>query len=434
MHSPTVSIVIPTHNRRQLLRQLLDGLGAQSYPLAQIEVLVVADNCTDGTATMVQSYAAPFSLRLIQHAERCAAVTRNLGATRATGDLLLFLDDDIEPTPELVQAHVRRYKRGSRRVVIGYLPPMVTKLDFFQSELRLWWISTFWPMSTPGHRFVYTDLLSGNFSLERDFFQEVGGFDDSLLCREDYELGMRLIQAGAEFRFAPDALGYHHEKTDLRRALRRKYDEGLADIVIGRRYPELRSTFLAARLMKYHTLLHSVLQMLVFNLPLLGDWLAARGLQGLQLLEFLRLRGLWRFALDGLLAYWYWRGIAEGIGSRRRFYEWMSDFIAPKRKGEAILDLRSGIAAATAHLDAERPHSAQIWYGDCFVGQIAAEPGAECLTGAHLRPWLMDHGATSLFNAVAEQNGLSTAEDAMINLPSQIADLPMPTLREMIPF
>jgi glycosyltransferase involved in cell wall biosynthesis len=405
MQSPSVSIVIPTHNRCSLLRQLLDGLGAQTYPLSQIEVLVVADNCTDETATMVRDYVASFTLRFFEHSACCAAVTRNLGASQASGHFLLFLDDDIEPTPHLVEAHVRRHEQASQRVVIGYLPAVGKRMDFFQVELRSWWLATFMPMSSPGYRFVYTDLLSGNFSLARSLFQCVDGFDASLRCREDYELGMRLIQAGAEFCFAADALGYHHEMTDLRRSLRRKYDEGLADIAIGQRYPELRSTFLAARLMKHYSILHLILQILVFTNPRFGDWLAARGLQGTQILEFLRLRGLWRFALDGLLAYWYWRGISEAIGSLRGFHQWMIEPPVMGMQSEASVDLLQGIVAATAQLDAERPHSAQIWYGAQYVGQIPAQPGVERLNGAHLRPWLMEHSAKSLFAAfVAEES------------------------------
>jgi cellulose synthase/poly-beta-1,6-N-acetylglucosamine synthase-like glycosyltransferase len=64
-HLPTTSVIIPTHNRCASLKRTLDALCTQTYPLSLLEVLVVADGCTDETVDMLRCYAAPFALRVL---------------------------------------------------------------------------------------------------------------------------------------------------------------------------------------------------------------------------------------------------------------------------------------------------------------------------------------------------------------------------------
>jgi glycosyltransferase involved in cell wall biosynthesis len=83
--NPTVSIIIPSHNRSSSLRRGLDALHSQTYPLDLIEVIVVADSCIDDTLAMLQDYKAPFKQQAIEVNCRSAAIVRNTGATSATG-------------------------------------------------------------------------------------------------------------------------------------------------------------------------------------------------------------------------------------------------------------------------------------------------------------------------------------------------------------
>ena len=70
---PTISIIIPTHNRGNSLRRTLNAMCFQTYPVDNFEVLVVADGCTDGTIEMLQSYQAPFTLNIIEQKGQGAA-------------------------------------------------------------------------------------------------------------------------------------------------------------------------------------------------------------------------------------------------------------------------------------------------------------------------------------------------------------------------
>jgi len=421
---PTVSVIIPTHNRSVSLRRTLDALCTQTYPLQQVEVIVVADGCTDGTAEMLRDYQAQFALHAIEQPGQGPAAARNHGAAQAQGRLLVFLDDDIESVPALVEAHVRAHTDRSDQVVVGYVPPVIQEPgDIFRVELRSWWEAMFQSMRQPGHRFGYWNLLSGNFSLDAKLFARVGGFDPALWCHEDYELGIRLIKAGASLTFAADAIGHHHEVTDLSRSLQRKYQEGRADVMIGHRHPELRPSMLLVHFGEPWSRLNRILRPLAFAWPAGGDRLATT-LQGmLGILEWMRLRGRWHRLLNNLLDYWYWRGVTEEIGSRHALADFLRNSLSHSSGDgpEIEVDLREGLAAAEQRLDAERPAALRIRYGPWPVGHIAPKPGTERLRGVHLRRILATDLAPPMLKALA----LEGVDDEAFDHDRVLAELAM---------
>ena len=243
----SISVIIPTHNRRASLERTLRALCRQSYPFDLMEIIVVVDGCQDDTPEMLRTYAGPFLLQGLTQPQQGAATARNYGAATATGSILIFIDDDVEPAPQFIEAHVSAHRTGKGFVGMGYLPVELARIDFFSLLVRSWWTNQFQEMRKPSHRFLYRNLFSGNFSLEADLFRKVGGFDPSIPRREDYELGMRLMKADAKFMFLPDAVGYHHEVADAKGNLTRSYQEGRGDILMGFRHPELRPTFNLSR-------------------------------------------------------------------------------------------------------------------------------------------------------------------------------------------
>lgn len=316
----TVSIIMPTHNRKTILKRSLDALSRQLFELANVEVVVVADRCTDGTAEFLRKYSAPFALHVIEAEGQGPAAARNQGAARASGQLLIFLDDDIEVSPHFIEAHVRAHQDARDSVVIGYLATQVqSRNDYFNERLIYWWDQMFAIMRQPGHQFAYTDLLSGNFSLDAELFARAGGFDTSLVCQEDYELGVRLLRAGARFKFAPEAGGNHLETSDLKRSLERKYEEGLAAVQIGERYPELKPGLLLLKLAAYAPRQMFLLRILVFRFPGLGRVFARSLTPTLAFLELIHWRWAWQRLLDLPYGYWYVRGVADALKSERAY-------------------------------------------------------------------------------------------------------------------
>ncbi len=240
--TPPLTIVIPTHDRAASLRRTLDALARQDCDPGLFEIVVVADGCTDGTHALVETFTMAPRLRLLAREGAGPSAARNAGAARAAGEILVFLDDDIEVDRGFVSSHASRHLSEDKRplVVIGYCPPRVVPTrGLYSAELMNWWEGMFDAMEQPARRFRYSDLLSGNFSLRKSLFNAVGGFDDRLRCHEDYELGFRLIQAGAVFAFERRAWGHHYDISDFERSLARKRDEGKADVELARIHPQL---------------------------------------------------------------------------------------------------------------------------------------------------------------------------------------------------
>ncbi|HKI00686.1 MAG TPA: glycosyltransferase [Thermoanaerobaculia bacterium] len=386
MSGAGVSVVIPTHDRRRSLERTLTALGVQTAK--PHEVVVVADGCTDGTADWLRSAVWPFPLQVVEQPAAGAAAARNAGAERARGELLLFLDDDVEPAPGLVAAHAEAHRTGPEKAVSGpALPVVESRPGFFAAGLRAWWFEVYREMGLPGHRFTYRDVLTGNLSLPAALFARVGGFAAGLRCREDFELGVRLLAAGADLAFAPCAVACHFDGTGLDASLQRARQEGRGDARIGARHPHLLPALELSRAPA--PLARLAIGGQVLGGQILGGPVAAILRRGLDVLETARLRRRWRGLYGALRGYWYWRGVAEETGSRHALRKLLARAPAAGAEGFPI-DLRPGIAAAESILDRERPRGLRILYDGQEIGAVACQPGAEPLRGAHLRRLLAE--------------------------------------------
>jgi glycosyltransferase involved in cell wall biosynthesis len=401
MQEVNISIVIPTHNRCASLQRLLNKVQGQDYPKHLMQVIVAADGCTDNTIDMLKAYNPAYAFSWVQLPGSGAAVARNSGAALATGDLLLFIDDDIDPSDTLVQAHVRQYEPN--RVVIGYLPLTNDKTDFYSLTLREWWEMKFEQMQEIGYRFSYEDLLSGNFSVPLKLFKEINGFDVCLRCREDYELGLRLIKAGGEFKFAKNAWGYHRDLiTNLHRSLQRKAEEGKYDVQFWNIHPQFVSD-LQKDFQKRGSRRQIKIMVLIGKLHMITDVIAWTFEKLLTVLEWLRLRIQWRKVNYKLHMYWYKRGVVSQLKSEAAITHYLESSFTPTNAYDLSIDLQKGWAQAEALLDQKRPKSVQVLLGEDQVCIIKDRPGFESLKGSHLRPLLANRYANQLMKALAFQ-------------------------------
>jgi len=402
--TPAVSVVIPTHDRSATLRRTLDALCEQTFALRKVEVIVIVDGSSDSTMEMLSGYTAPFTLRIIEQSRQGPAAARNNGAAEAYGKWLIFIDDDIETIPSFIEAHVCAHQHYPGHVIIGYLPLVFHgNSGFFHHELRIWWENMFHLMRRPGHRYRFNNLLSGNFSVETEIFKQIGGFNTDFWCHEDYELGVRFIKAGIPFAFAHDAIGYHHESTDLGRSLSRKYEEGKADVLMGFCHPEMRLTLPLGRFRTPVLSIRNLFFTLAFRWPAAGNILDALLQNILDLFERKNLRGFWLRILNYRLTYHYWVGVAEELGTEKALADFLKDYLPNVDTGieEINIDLHAGLEEAEQRLDNERPAGAFIYYGKYLVGHIYSQPGTEQLRGIHLRHVLATDLARPLLKALA---------------------------------
>ena len=110
--SYAASVIIPTYRRRDMVRQILQALAMQTLPAAAYEVIVSIDGSEDGTREMVAHFQAPYALRFAWQPNRGRAAACNTGIRMASGELIILLDDDMEPPPEFLRAHVNAHARA----------------------------------------------------------------------------------------------------------------------------------------------------------------------------------------------------------------------------------------------------------------------------------------------------------------------------------
>jgi glycosyltransferase involved in cell wall biosynthesis len=213
---PAVSVIIPTYQRRDSVHRLLTALAHQDLTPDRFEVILVIDGSDDGTEELAYGLTLPYALYVVAHSNRGRARTRNAGIAAARGELLVMLDDDMEPHPGCLSGHVAAHPPGVRRCVVGAAPIEPAAGASPCSVYVAWKFNEHLArLERPDHRFVVQDFYSGNISIPRELLLEVGTFEESFSAygNEDLELGLRLRGAGVDIRYdATAAARQHHDK------------------------------------------------------------------------------------------------------------------------------------------------------------------------------------------------------------------------------
>ena len=242
-----VSVVIPTHNRKDKLLACLDGLAHQSVLAKEFEVIVVDDGSTDGTANALDPARYPYALTCLRQENAGPGTARNAGLRKALGELVLYLGDDIYADQHLLEAHLLAHAAHAAPgdAVLGYLdwPPSFTPNAVMRyvcgESLRQFAYARIPHMAELDHRFFYTS----NVSLKRQFLVEAADdgieFDPAFrrAAFEDSELAFRLRPRGLRIHYAANAIAVHDHWMDLESFARREFGAGEMAVVFYRKHP-----------------------------------------------------------------------------------------------------------------------------------------------------------------------------------------------------
>lgn len=235
---PELSVVIPTHNRRELLRACLYSFEHQSAFVETFEVVVVIDGSIDGTAEMLAAYAPPFALSVVTQAQAGVSAARNAGAETTKGSVLLFVDDDMIASPLLVGAHLAAQQNEDSIVGVGAIASRIpAEADRFAQVRAQEWREHYRHLLV--RQLTYVDCYGGNFSMCRSMFEDVGGFSVDLAVMNDFEFAYRLSEAGARFVFIPEAEVTEEWRDDWREIVADQELRGRIAVVLYRRDPAI---------------------------------------------------------------------------------------------------------------------------------------------------------------------------------------------------
>jgi len=213
-----LSVIVATHNRRELLRRCLKSLTEQTQDPASFEVIVADDGSEDGTAEMAESLDTPHALKVLHLAKSGKVGALNAAIEEMAGSVCLFLDDDIVASPGLVAAHLTAYREEPKALGIGALtqsPP--AGRDWFGRAHAKSWNERYDGLAS--RQPDWPDCYGGNFSAPRESLRKVGGFASDLEAIEDIELGYRLCEAGCRPLYLSEARGIHDDQKSRNRIL-----------------------------------------------------------------------------------------------------------------------------------------------------------------------------------------------------------------------
>lgn len=318
-----ISIVIPTYNRRPRLERVLRALERQTHPLEDFEVVVVSDGSTDGTDRFLTNVETPLQLRPHFQENAGVAAARNRGVEQARAELILFIDDDVVPAPDLVAEHLRQHHAYQRDIVV--LGPMLTPADHEMSPWVQWEQSMLYRQYNAMEQGLYEptsrQFYTGNTSLRRDAIVEAGGFDPTFRRAEDIELGFRLERLGLKYVFCMSARGYHYAERSYESWIAIAYAYGRNTVLFTRdrgvawnlpvTLSEFRQRNRLVRVLTRTCLDRSILSAAVFQLM---RRIAVAGRR-------FNLTGVSLAACSGMYNLRLYQGIADELGGRDEFFQ-----------------------------------------------------------------------------------------------------------------
>lgn len=245
-----VSVIVCTHNRCHLLPGVVGSLLSQLPGESCIEILVVANACTDDTSRIVDQLrdAIPLGVTLRQINEETLGLSwaRNRGLQEASHELIAFLDDDAIALPGWLAAIQRAFLLSPSIGVVG--GPVLP--DWPGASPPRWLddsILGYFSILDHGPRvrrlFGSDDWLAGaNIAFRRSCLMAVGGFSTRLgrcggflLSSEEYEAMCRLTEAGSEAWYCPTMRVLHRihpERMSRQWLLRRAFWQGVSDVIV----------------------------------------------------------------------------------------------------------------------------------------------------------------------------------------------------------
>jgi glycosyltransferase involved in cell wall biosynthesis/peptidoglycan/xylan/chitin deacetylase (PgdA/CDA1 family) len=236
---PSFSVVIPTYQRREVVADAVRAVAAIRYD-GPVEAIVVVDGSTDGTAEALAGIECPFPLLIVAQPNAGAAAARNRGAEQASGEVLLFLDDDMICSPDILQHHARSHREGAE-AVLGHIPLDPASPAGFLTRSVGEWADHRARSLRDGAPIGLFDLLTGQLSIRRDLFRALGGFDGRFtrggsFGDEDLDLGARLLERHT-VRFNVEAVSRQRYVVTPRQHIVQWFQAGRADVIFARKHP-----------------------------------------------------------------------------------------------------------------------------------------------------------------------------------------------------
>jgi len=232
---PTISVLVPTYNRPHELALCLDGFAHQTVSKDEFEIVVVDDGSTEDLAPALSGPQHDLNLRLIRTSHAGPGAARNIALGRARADVLLLYDDDLRPTPDLIQycLEFHREHRAEEDMALLRFGPDPT---IAESPFEAWAFQMLYPFPRDAGVHGWARFWTGTLTVKKSLFR-FGQFDPAYQMLEDAELGLRLTRnADIRVHFEPRLMGNFTRHVTIQQICSRQYTVGYYTYVFAQQY------------------------------------------------------------------------------------------------------------------------------------------------------------------------------------------------------
>lgn len=241
--SPKVSIIVPCYNEQSTIRSLLESLREQTYPPAEMEVLVADGISTDGTREVIAGFQKDFpdlNVRIVENKNRFIPSAVNRGIEAARGEIIVRLDGHSKPYPDYVANCVAAHEAGRGDNVGGIWEIRPGAETWVAQSIA---VAASHPLGVGDALYRHAknpaEVDTVPFgSFRRTLIERVGFFNEALLTNEDYEFNARVRKSGGKIWLDPSIRSIYFARSTFLELIRQYWRYGFWKWQMLRRYPD----------------------------------------------------------------------------------------------------------------------------------------------------------------------------------------------------
>ena len=246
---PKISVLVPMHNEEMVAKNILDMLITTFYPNDKLEIIPIDDHSTDLTGTILDDYAARFSIIKPFHrhsGRRGKPSALNEAIKNAAGDIIVVFDADYLPPKGILRDIVITFKDPEIGAVMGRVIPENSQKNILTKLLSLERSAGYQVDQQARQNLGLIPQYGGTVGgFRKSVFLALGGFDPDILT-EDTELTFKLIVNGWKVVYNNRVECYEEvpEDWDVRSRQIRRWARGHTQVMFKYLMPVLKSGYI----------------------------------------------------------------------------------------------------------------------------------------------------------------------------------------------